>query len=469
MKLRVLPAYVYSRHPEPSLQGVWNILQCAILLLPFSSLLGSLGVLGAAIALWTQNFPRIVRRPVNQALAVLSLLFLVSSWVAFQPGAAAIGLFNFLPFFFVFAGLSELLQTPAQLRRLAQIIVWGSLPIVLLGMGQHFWGWSGHVQWLWILADWHLAPSGNPPGRMASLFYYANVLASYLVITFILNLGLWIEAIGPNPGRRPGRSATHPVVHSPVAHSPVANVASKAARAKIQNPSPYVWLLTIALVGNASALILTNSRNAWIVACLAGVAFAVYQGWRWILVAMGAISTTILGAAFAPAPIHAPLRRIVPAFFWARLNDQMYPNRPVGDLRSTQWHFAWELAQQRPWTGWGLRNFSPLYTAKMQFFIGHPHNFFLMLAAETGFPATLLLYAIAGWITAQFCLCLNHTPAPPLPLFTVLTAFLAITLFSFLDITFFDVRLNLLGWILLASLSGIVVQARRPASREIEG
>jgi O-antigen ligase len=478
MKLLVLPASLYFRHPQPRLQAAWNGLQLAVLLLPFSALLGSLGLLGTAIALWSQHFARIVRRPINQALAVLSLLLLLSSWVAFQPAVAAIGLFNFLPFFLIFAGLSELLQTPEQLRRLAQIIVWGSIPVVFLGLGQQFFGWSGHVQILWLLADWHLAPTGNPPGRMASLFYYANVLASYLVITFILNLGLWIEAIVTHPEGRAVGSA---------AHSSAANVSAQAARAqsqtlparrrvraKILDFSPYGWMLTIALLGNASALILTNSRNAWIVACLAGIAFAVHQGWRWILAAMGAIATTILGAAFAPAPIHNPLRRIVPAFFWARLNDQMYPNRPVGDLRSTQWHFAWELAQQRPWTGWGLRNFSPLYTAKMQFFIGHPHNLFLMLTAETGFPATLLLYAIAGWIIVQFCIhlmttSLNTTASPPLPLFTVLTTFLAITLFSFLDITLFDVRLNLLGWLLLASLNGIVYHSGRLSGRELGG
>jgi O-antigen ligase len=27
----------------------------------------------------------------------------------------------------------------------------------------------------------------------------------------------------------------------------------------------------------------------------------------------------------------------------------------------TQWKFAWQMVLQRPWTGWGLRNFYPLY------------------------------------------------------------------------------------------------------------
>ncbi len=460
MKLPVLPPAFGSRHPDARLQRAWTILQLFLLILPFSSLLGSLGCVGVAIAVWSQRYATLLRRPVNQALVMLSLLLLLSTGLAWQPGAAALGLANFLPFFWLFAALSELLQTPQQFRRLAQIVVLGSMPVVVVGLGQQFGGWSGHVQLLWILADWNVAPTGNPPGRMASIFYYANVLASYLVITWILNLGLWIEAqrLGANAGATLfGRMSSH--------------------RWHTFAPSPYLWILTIALLGNTVALIFTNSRNAWIVAALAGLAFAVYLG-RWLLLtAMGAIAMAVLGAAFAPPPFQGGLRRVVPAFFWARLNDQMYPNRPVGDLRSTQWQFAWDLAQQRPWTGWGLRNFSPLYEAKLQFFIGHPHSLWLMLAAETGWPATILLFAIAGWITFQGCLYLLTMPqmfwrgqaSSRLPLtvgttldtgvsllvFTLLITFLAISLFSFLDITFFDVRINLLGWWLLASLNGI--------------
>lgn len=461
MKLLVLPSAFGLRHPDARLQGPWNLFQLSLLILPFSSLLGSLGCVGAAIAVWSQRYATFLRRPVNQALGLLSLLLLLSTGFAWKPGDAALGLANFLPFFWLFAALSELLQTPQQFRRLAQIVVLGSIPVVVVGLGQQFWGWSGHVQLLWILADWNVAPTGSPPGRMASLFYYANVLASYLVIAWILNLGLWLEA-----QRLPLAAGLTRFGKIPSPHW------------RITVPSPYLSTLTIALLGNTVALIFTNSRNAWIVAALAGIAFATYLG-RWlILTAMGAISTAVLGAAFAPAPFQGGLRQVIPAFFWARLNDQMYPNRPVGDLRSTQWQFAWNLAQQRPWTGWGLRNFSPLYEAKLQFFIGHPHSLWLMLAAETGWPATILLFAIAGWIAFQGCSYIMTTPpmfwreqaSSRLPLttpgtnldtrvsllmFTLLIAFLAISLFSFLDITFFDVRINLLGWWLLANLNGI--------------
>jgi O-antigen ligase len=139
----------------------------------------------------------------------------------------------------------------------------------------------------------------------------------------------------------------------------------------------------------------------------------------------------------------------------------------VAQLRTTQWQFAWSMTQERPWMGWGLRNFTPLYQAKMQLWLGHPHNLLLMLMSETGIPATLLLCGLVGWILAQAVLLLGVLSdiAPPakyqwhqdrLILFTYLVAFAGYTLFNLLDVTLFDLRVNALGWLLLSAICGVV-------------
>jgi hypothetical protein len=43
--------------------------------------------------------------------------------------------------------------------------------------------------------------------------------------------------------------------------------------------------------------------------------------------------------------------------------------------------------------------------------------------------------------------------------FSYLVAFTGCALFSFLDITLFDVRINLLGWLLLAAIVGAVYRS----------
>jgi O-antigen ligase len=451
---------------NPQLQLPWNLTQIGILVLPLSSLIGCILLALAALLVWGKQFRTLIRNRINQGLFLLTTLLVITCFTAFQPSDAFLGLFNFLPFFLVFAAFSHLVQSPGQLRRLAWLIVLGSVPIVLLGLGQLFLGFTGNFYLLWSAIDWKIYPGGNPPGRMASVFDYANVLANYLVITFALGLGLWIKSF-PWQGKAEGRrqkvegqakeedGKTPTIVRKPYSSSSLLNTVEQ-------------WvLLTAILLLQGAGLVLTNSRNAWAIAVLVCLAYAVYLGWRWLLVLVGAIAGSVLGAAFAPDPIRQWLRAIVPAFFWARLTDELYPNRPLPMLRTTQWQFAWDLAQQRPLTGWGLRNFTPLYQAKMQFWLGHPHNLFLMSLAETGFPATILLFGLVGWVIGRGILLLRRWGKvviahfnDRLILFSYITTFLACTLFNMSDITLFDARMNSLGWIILAAIWGVTTHDR---------
>jgi O-antigen ligase len=79
-----------------------------------------------------------------------------------------------------------------------------------------------------------------------------------------------------------------------------------------------------------------------------------------------------------------------------------------------------------------------------------------MLLAETGIPATLLLYLSVGWVCYRG---VNHlNPLQPLRTQThliplmLLLAFAATTLFHLIDVTLFDARINTLGWLLLAAI-----------------
>jgi O-antigen ligase len=218
--------------------------------------------------------------------------------------------------------------------------------------------------------------------------------------------------------------------------------------------------LTVAVIANFVALILTDSRNAWAIAIFACLAYAFYQGWRILVAGVAGIATSVLLAAFAPSPVAQLFRKVVPAFFWARLNDQMYPDRPVALLRKTQWQFALSLTGQRPWTGWGLRNFTLLYQAKMDVWLGHPHNLFLMVFAETGFPTALLFCGLLVWIFIAGVQLLRKSQyieeaEDRLIFFSYLLVFVGWVLFNTADVSLFDFRLNTLSWLLLSAISGV--------------
>jgi O-antigen ligase len=425
----------FQSHPDPTLQKPWNCVQLGLWLLPFSALLGGISILIPCLWLWKQRFSGLSRRSINRGFALLAVLVIVTAWVALDRPVAFLGLFNFLPFFLVFAALSELIQTTAQLRRIAWIFVLTSIPMSLIGLAQLLLQWGGHLSLLWSLIEWKIDPGGTPLGRMASVLSYANVLANYAAIVLILGIGLWLETMS-----------------------------SKGARHR-----SLPWFLGSVIAIDAIVLILTNSRNAWIVAFLACLAFALYQGWRLVVGVVVAIAGIVLGAAFAPSPISQPLRQIVPAFFWARVNDQMFADRPIAMLRSTQWQVAWEFTQQRPFTGWGLRNFTALYQAKMGVWLGHPHSLFLMLSAETGLIATLLLSGLVGWILLQGVRHLQMWKVNTAIdshdrrlYFSFLLAFLACSFFHSFDVILFDARINTMGWLVLAALWGVVLHTGQP-------
>ncbi|MEH2235561.1 O-antigen ligase family protein [Nostoc sp.] len=421
--------YYFKSHWQSS----WNYSLWAMLIFPLSPLLGAVTIGVVSLITWVKQYRKISRRPLNWGFALLSVLLIISAGFAQDKTTAFVGLFNLLPFFLVLAAHSTLIQTFAQLRQMAWILVIGSMPVVTIGLGQLFLGWSLKFEILWIVLAWTIRPGGNPPGRIASLFLHANTFAAYLVIVFILGLGLWLEQWRLGIRYR-GLSIG-------------------------KNSVPFLFL-TVAIITNFIALIFTSSRNGWAIAIFACLAYALYQGWRILVGSVAAIVSSVLLAAFAPSPVAQFFRQYVPAFFWARLNDDMYPDRPVALMRKTQWEFAWSLAQEHPWTGWGLRSFSRLYKAQMQIPLGHPHNFFLMLSAETGFPSTFLFCGLLAWILITGVQLLRKSiyinTEDRLIFFSYLLAFVGWILLNTVDVTLFDIRLNALSWLILAAICGVV-------------
>ncbi|ARV59355.1 polymerase [Nostocales cyanobacterium HT-58-2] len=447
------------RHPNPSLQSYWNCAQLGLLIFPLSPFIGAVGLVLATLGTWLKQYPTIIRRPLNWGFALLSVFLLVTAAFADDKTAALLGLFNFLPFFLVFAGFNTLIQTPAQLRQMSWILVVSSLPVVMFGFGQLFLDWTFKLRVLWFVLEWEIEPGGQPIGRMASIFMYANILAGYLMIVFILSLGLWLESYRQMRGQTDnktyaqGNKRTRGIF--PVSYSPCSRF-----------PLLTFLFLSVAVSANFMALILTDSRNAWAIAIFACLAYALYQGWRILVAGVAGIAASVLCAAFAPMGVAQWFRRVVPTFFWARLNDQLYPDRPVALLRKTQWQFALSLTQQRPWTGWGLRNFPLLYEAKMQVWLGHPHNLFLMLSAETGLPTAVLFCGLLTWIFISGVQLLQNSKylekaEDKLIFFSYLLVFVGWVLFNTADVSLFDFRLNTLSWLLFSAISGVAYRYKQ--------
>ena len=437
--LSLLPGAEW-KHPNPHLQSAWTSTRLGFVIFPLVPSVGAPFLLFAVLQTWRHCWREIGQYRLNWGLALLSPWLIVVSLWGIQPGDAALGLVNFLPFFAVFAAYSTLIQSPAQLRQLAWIVTIPALPMMLLGLLQ-LMGWGSTIPIPGTPGYiWQMYPQGNPVGRMSSMFGHANPLAAYLQMVFMFTIGLIAD--------RSERNTADIGIGKP----------SKFWK------SPALWWLGLVLGLCSVSLILTSSRAAWSGAVVGTLVFTIYQGWYWIVAIVSAIGTVILSAAYAPSPLKEPLRSIVPRYFWARITDEMYPDRPQALTRVSQWKFAGQLIQARPLTGWGLQSFGPLYQEYSHYWLGYPHNLLLMLAANLGIPATIGLCAIVGWILAQSTILFLNFPlqwrSERTIFFTYLVAFGGFIIFNITDVTALELRLNTHAWLILASMCGVVYRAR---------
>ncbi|MEB3254750.1 MAG: O-antigen ligase family protein, partial [Synechococcaceae cyanobacterium] len=301
----------------------WRCFQLGILLLASSALLAGLALVVALLLGSRGRQPPLADRA-NLVLLVAGALMLLGALGASSGGLAWAGLANWLPFFWAFWGFQPYLASAAARRRVALLLVAGTVPVIVTGLGQLWWGWQGPFQALGGLIIWHLHPGGNPPGRLAGLFDYANIAGAWLAMAWPLLLAALLQ-----PGLRKRSQA----------------------------------VLLLLAVGLAVAVFLTDSRNAWGALVLALPLTLGPLRWPWLLPLLGAALVLVVLATVpgVPAPLQGPARWVVPEAIWARLNDLQYANRPLAMTRMAQWTIAAQMIGERPWLGWGAAAFIAQY------------------------------------------------------------------------------------------------------------
>ncbi|MBX5491095.1 MAG: O-antigen ligase family protein [Chloroflexi bacterium] len=158
-----------------------------------------------------------------------------------------------------------------------------------------------------------------------------------------------------------------------------------------------------AFLALAAGVLLSLSRGAWLgqaVACAALLALASPRSRRHLLVlAVALLLLALLGTLGVLPPAIADRLGIIAEYFGpfdVRTVEVTGENWSVVE-RMAHWQAAWYMFLDRPWLGVGPGNYA---TAYEQYFLpnwadplGHAHNYYLNLAAETGLVglATFLL------------------------------------------------------------------------------
>ena len=417
--------YAWLRGDCPAAASPWGwcLFQLGLMLLPSSVLLASLlfvpalvlGSLRRECAYWHDRW--------NWPLLLAGGLMLLGCFSALRADLAWAGLANWLPLFWGFWGFQPYVAEAGACRRTALWMVAGTVPVVVTGLGQLWLGWQGPWQFLGGLVIWFMAPGGEPEGRLSGLFDYANIAAAWLALVWPLMLAALVQ-----PGLDRRRRSV-------------------------------VLILAVALV---TALVLTESRNGWGALVLALPLVLGPVSWPWLLplLALGLIPVLLAVCPGVPELLQDPARALVPESVWSRLSDSRYAGeRVLASTRLSQWGVALQLIAERPWLGWGAAAFSVLYPLRTGKWHGHSHNLPLELAVSSGVPAAL---ALVGLVLALLIVSLRCSR---MGLFDRAwwAAVLVLVVLHGTDMPFFDSRLNIAGWILMAGLRSRIRQTETAA------
>ena len=393
-----------------------RLFRLGLFLLPSSALLGGLCLLASAVSGSRGRAVPIWRDRWCQPLLLAAALMLIGAMQATTGSLAWVGLGNWLPLVWAFWAFQPYLISESQRRHAAWMLVAGTLPVLLTGFGQMFFGWEGPWQLGGDAVVWFVAPGGKPLGRLSGLFDYANVAGAWLGVIWPLMIA---AVLRPDGWRRRGAA------------------------------------LVLALAAGM-AVLLTQSRNAAGGLVLALPLVIGPSSWLLLLPVLVLVSSPLLLALLPGVPpgLRSGAMALLPDSILERLLERG-GDTPWKHTRLGQWTYAIQLVAARPWLGWGSAAFSvmyPIHAAKR--WHGHSHNLPLELAISHGVPVALL---IVGTVLALLMLALRRGMLRQAPLERAWwTSALVLLTMHFTDLPFFDARLNLLGWILLAGLCAFI-------------
>ena len=154
------------------------------------------------------------------------------------------------------------------------------------------------------------------------------------------------------------------------------------------------------------------------------------------------------------------MRKVIPIGLWNNFNPSSYENIEISRLGI--WNFALQKISERPLWGFGSSTFPELLNSFTSLWRAHTHNLPLELAFSFGLPAafSLIIPVILIPILKMkkiFSIYENYFEKN---LFdkTFLISFFFIILNHLFDVNYFDGRISIASWLLLAGIKGIEIK-----------
>jgi len=327
-----------------------------------------------------------------------------------------IGLGNWLPLFWLFWTLQTYLDSTRKRRIFAISLISGSLPVILTGFAQYFFNINGPFKTLNGLIIWYQRPIEEPAG-LSGLFSNQNYAGSWLCIVWPFCLALILD--------------NWDVFHKRIIE--------------------YFFLISVGL-----AAFLTNSRNAWL-GIITSIPIMILKRKIHLYVFSILISSIVSLYLIFPnldSETQKTIINLIPNTIMNEFSQDGYIGLDVSRLEI--FANAINYIIQSPLFGYGSTSFTKIFQYKTGFWKGHSHNLLFELALSYGIPVAILLFS-----TISSTLIFSFKKIFIKNNFTIYEKAFWASSFTYLlsqlvDIQYFDGKISIIFWILLAGLKNII-------------
>ena len=342
-------------------------------------------------------------------------------YAIWDPKLSLIGLGNWIPFIWVFWAAQPYLNSKLKRRSFSLMLIAGTFPVLITGFGQYFLNWNGPFETLNGLIIWYQRPI-EQPGGLSGLFSNQNYAASWLNFVWPFCIALFLEK-GKNLFKK--------------------------------------TLALSFLLSTGIAAFLTFSRNAWLGLITSMPIVAGKNAFKFILTI---ITLTIIILFFLFSPLFEGTfqnlaRDLLPGKILLEFSNEGYEGLDI--TRVGIYKSAFELIKENPFFGIGAGSFTEIFFLNTSFWKGHSHNLLLELSLSYGLPSTIIffvstcniLYLSSKKIFYQRKI-INISYIDK-AFWTALFFFLISQL---ADVQYFDGKISMITWILMAGLKNIILE-----------
>tara|TARA_B100000886_G_scaffold185232_1_gene127073 strand:+ start:3933 stop:5057 length:1125 start_codon:yes stop_codon:yes gene_type:complete len=328
-----------------------------------------------------------------------------------------IGLVNWIPLFFSFIAFQAYTKDENDRQIIGKFLIAGTFPVLISGFSQLIFKSYGPFVFLNGFIVWFQREI-DPMEGISAVFNNQNYAGTWFCIVWPFCLSAFLYA-----------------------------------KNNIHKYISFSFLITVTV-----SLILTSSRSAWL-SLLLLIPFMTEASilvWFLPLILIGAILIVIANANFIPVDFQNQFRNLLPKYMWLKFATQNYT---TGLSRIEIWQQALIFISQKPFLGWGASTFPILYYSIKNVTVLHSHNIIFELAISYGLPITMLIFgAIFTITTLSFVkiFSIKNLRKRILNEKAWFTSFFILLLSQLVDIQYYDGRISILFWILLAGLKQII-------------